>query len=117
MVLRRAFDAKDLKSAVAAIKAAADLLREGRQYLELRGTVTGELDSPTTMINPIFGEQRIQVLALPKCADVGEHVPQDPLPPESRESRACAESIMRRRPNVAGPVTSSVRFEEAIWQL
>jgi hypothetical protein len=77
MVLRRAFDAKDLRSAVAAIKAAADLLREGRQYLELRGTVTGELDSPTTMINPIFGEQRIQVLALPKCADVRGDVPLD----------------------------------------
>ena len=77
MVLRRAFDAKDLKSAVAAIKAAADLLREGREYLELRGTVTGELDSPTTMINPIFGEQRIQLLALPKCDDVREHVPLD----------------------------------------
>jgi hypothetical protein len=36
----------------------------------LRGAVTGELDSPTTMINPIFAEQRIQVLAMSKCLGV-----------------------------------------------
>jgi len=38
-ILRRALAVKDLRTAIQAIRAAADVMAEGRQYLELRGTL------------------------------------------------------------------------------
>ena len=63
-ILRRALAAKDLRTAIQAIRAAADVMAEGRQYLELRGDLTGEFAAPKVQGPP----QRIQVLALPKLA-------------------------------------------------
>jgi hypothetical protein len=62
-ILARALDVKDLRTALQAIRAAADVMAEGRQYLELRGDLTGEFAAPKQ--GP---PQRIQVLALPKLA-------------------------------------------------
>ena len=47
-ILARALDVKDLRTALQAIRAAADVMAEGRQYLELRGTlqVNSNLRSP-----------------------------------------------------------------------
>ena len=61
-ILGRALAAKDLRTALQAIRAAADVMAEGRQYLELRGDLTGEFAAPKVQGPP----QRIQVLALPK---------------------------------------------------
>jgi len=63
-ILARALDVKDLRTALQAIRAAADVMAEGRQYLELRGDLTGEFAAPKVQGPP----QRIQVLALPKLA-------------------------------------------------
>ena len=63
-ILRRALAAKDLRTALQAIHAAADVMAEGRQYLELRGDLTGEFAAPKVQGPP----QKIQVLALPKLA-------------------------------------------------
>jgi len=50
MILERALEAVDLKTALNAIRAAVDVMGEARQYLELRGELTGELpDSPASM--------------------------------------------------------------------
>jgi hypothetical protein len=61
-ILARALDVKDLRTALQAIRAAADVMAEGRQYLELRGDLTGEFAAPKVQGPP----QRIQILALPK---------------------------------------------------
>ena len=45
-ILVRALEVKDLKTALQAIRAAVDVMREGRSYLELRGEITGELGQP-----------------------------------------------------------------------
>ena len=45
-ILRRALEQQDDKIALAAIKAAVDILAEARAYLELRGEITGELRRP-----------------------------------------------------------------------
>ena len=63
-ILARALDVKDLRTALQAIRAAASVMAEGRQYLELRGDLTGEFAAPKVQGPP----QRIQVLALPKLA-------------------------------------------------
>jgi hypothetical protein len=53
---------KDLRTAIQAIRAAASVMAEGRQYLELRGDLTGEFAAPKVQGPP----QKIQVIALPK---------------------------------------------------
>ena len=63
-ILARALDVKDLRTALQAIRAAASVMAEGRQYLELRGDLTGEFAAPKVQGPP----QRIQVIALPKLA-------------------------------------------------
>jgi hypothetical protein len=65
-ILARALAAKDLRTALQAIRAAADVMAEGRQYLELRGDLTGEFAAPKIQGPP----QRIQILALPKSLRV-----------------------------------------------
>jgi hypothetical protein len=60
----RALDVNGLRTALKAIRAAADVMAEGRQYLELRGDLTGEFAAPKVQGPP----QRIQVLALSKLA-------------------------------------------------
>jgi hypothetical protein len=42
-ILERALEAADLKTALNAIRAAVDVMGEARQYLELRGSLTGAL--------------------------------------------------------------------------
>ena len=42
-ILERAIEAADLKTAVNAIRAAADVMGEPREYKKLRGELTGEL--------------------------------------------------------------------------
>jgi hypothetical protein len=61
-ILHRALAAKDLRTAIQAIRAAADVMAEGRQYLELRGDLTGEFEAK----KPQTATQKIQVIALPK---------------------------------------------------
>jgi len=61
-ILARALDVKDLRTALQAIRAAADVMGEGRQYRELRGDLTGEFESN----KPQTAAQKIQVIALPK---------------------------------------------------
>jgi hypothetical protein len=65
-ILARALDVKDLRTALQAIRAAASVMAEGRQYLELRGDLTGESEA---LKAPAF-PGKIQVLALPKLASV-----------------------------------------------
>jgi hypothetical protein len=65
-ILARALDVKDLRTALQAIRAAADVMAEGRQYLELRGDLTGEFAAPKVQVQG--PPQRIQVIALPKLA-------------------------------------------------
>ena len=62
----RALDVNGLRTALKAIRAAADVMAEGRQYLELRGDLTGEFAAPKVQVQG--PPQRIQVLALPKLA-------------------------------------------------
>ena len=66
-ILKRALAVKDLKTAIQSIRAAVDVMGEARAYLELRGTLSGELGAPATQQVSIG---KVQVLALPKCPGV-----------------------------------------------
>ncbi len=55
-ILGRALKARDLRTALQAIRAAVDVIGEARQHLELRGELTGEIAAP------IPAQQNIVVL-------------------------------------------------------
>jgi hypothetical protein len=75
-ILERALRAKDLRTALQAIKAAVDVMREGRGYLELRGELTGELNRSQP---PADGQKMlIQVISIPKLPGVED----DSHPPD-----------------------------------
>lgn len=57
-ILERALAAKDLKTALNAVRAAASVMGEARAYAELRGRATGELDQSRD-------DGRVAVLILP----------------------------------------------------
>jgi hypothetical protein len=59
-ILGRALKAKDFKTALNAIRAAVGVMAEGRQYLELRGDLTGEMGEKPIVANPYI------VMAMPK---------------------------------------------------
>ena len=65
-ILKRALALKDLKTAIQSIRAAVDVMGEAREYLKLRGDLTGEFTPPAQQVS--IG--KIQVLALPKCPGV-----------------------------------------------
>ncbi|SRR5712691_8021712 len=77
-ILKRALQAKDLRTALQAIRAAAMVMAEGRQYLELRGDLTGELDACRLPQTP----RKIQILALPRCDGVSSRE-REPVKPEA----------------------------------
>jgi hypothetical protein len=60
-------ESKDLKTALAAISGAVNVMREGRAYLELRGEITGELNPPAAP-QPGIGNV-LQVLLMPKTEE------------------------------------------------
>src|SRR5579872_2042152 len=64
-ILERAMESKDLKTALAAISGAVNVMREGRAYLELRGEITGELNPPAAPAS-LIGVERLLVLTMPK---------------------------------------------------
>jgi hypothetical protein len=70
-ILERALESKDPKTALNAIGAAVNVLREARSYLELRGEITGELNksagaSPTLGINQV---EKMLVIRMPKTPE------------------------------------------------
>jgi hypothetical protein len=66
-ILKRALAVKDLRTAIQSIRAAVDVMGEARAYLELRGTLSGELGARAAQQVSIG---KIQVLAMPKCPGV-----------------------------------------------
>jgi hypothetical protein len=67
-ILSRALAARDLRTALQAIRAAVDVMAEARGYLELQGQITGELSVPAQP------SQRLMVV-LPRiiCPQGAEH--------------------------------------------
>jgi hypothetical protein len=80
-ILDKAVEAEDLKTALNAIRAAVDVMADARQYLELRGELTGELPNvKDTAANVTL----IRVLSVPRMPGVDEEIPaalQRSLPP------------------------------------
>ena len=66
-ILERALEAKDLKTALGAIRAAVDVMGEARQYLELRGELTGELSDRGQAPHAV---QLMNILMLPVKQEV-----------------------------------------------
>jgi hypothetical protein len=67
-ILERALESKDLKTALNAIGAGVNVLREARSYLELKGEITGELKQPV----PPSGIQKVErmlVIRMPKTPE------------------------------------------------
>ena len=71
-ILERALEAKDLKTALIAIRAATGVMGEARQYMELRGELSGELGTPGQTQFDLH--QQIMVMSLPRCSDTPEQI-------------------------------------------
>jgi hypothetical protein len=66
-ILDEAREAKELKTAIGAIRAAAGVMAERRQFMELRGALTGELSNVAESANvPMV----IRVLSVPRMPGV-----------------------------------------------
>lgn len=61
--MTRALDAKDLRTALQAIRAAADVMGEARAYMELHGELSGELGKEKS---PVWPDARIVVTSTPE---------------------------------------------------
>ena len=72
-ILNQALESDDKKTALNAIKAAVDIMGEARQYMELRGELTGELSkaAPNVTVNLI----RTLMVPRPTEADICKAVP------------------------------------------
>jgi hypothetical protein len=85
-ILERALEAEDLKTALNAVRTAVDVMGEARQYLELRGELTGELHN---VADAAANVPLIRVLTVPRMPGVQTVHPIAPgaLPaPESTEA-------------------------------
>src|SRR5215467_10442490 len=67
-ILEEAREAKDRKTALDAIRAAVNIMAEARQYLELRGELTGEL--PNVANGPGNVPLVVRVLSVPRMPGV-----------------------------------------------
>ena len=72
-ILDKALEAEDLKTALNAIRAAVDVMAEARQYMELRGELTGEL--PNVAGGPANVPMVVKVLSVPRMPGVDEEIP------------------------------------------
>jgi hypothetical protein len=80
-ILKEAREAKDHKTALNAIRVGVDVMAEARQYLELRGELTGELPH---VKDAAANVTLIRVLSVPRMPGVDEEIPavlQRSLPP------------------------------------
>ena len=66
-ILERALEAEDLKTALNAIRAAVDVMAEARQYIELRGELTGELPK---VADAAANVTLVRVLSVPRMPGV-----------------------------------------------
>jgi len=66
-ILEEAREAKDRKTALDAIRVAVNIMAEARQYLELRGELTGELPN---LANAVGNVNLLRVLSVPRMPGV-----------------------------------------------
>jgi hypothetical protein len=66
-ILKKALEAQDLKTALNAIRAGVDVMAEARQYMELRGELTGELSN---VADAAANVPLIRVLSVPRMPGV-----------------------------------------------
>ena len=87
-ILEKALEAEDLKTALNAIRAAVDVMAEARQYLELRGELTGEL--PHAANSAANVPMVIRVLSVPRMPGVQtvHGVPALPAPESTEAERS-----------------------------
>jgi hypothetical protein len=71
-ILKEAREAKDHKTALNAIRVGVDVMAEARQYLELRGELTGELPN---VKDAAANVTLIRVLSVPRMPGVDEEIP------------------------------------------
>jgi hypothetical protein len=69
LILERALESKDLKTALSAIGAAVNVMREGRAYLELRGEISGEMNAPDGPAGGIGPVEQLFVLNMPQSPE------------------------------------------------
>jgi hypothetical protein len=82
-ILGKALEAEDLKTALNAIRAAADVMAEARQYMELRGELTGELRNVADAAANV--PMIVRVLSVPRMPGVRTIHPPAALEPPSSD--------------------------------
>jgi hypothetical protein len=73
-ILNRALGSSDLKTALVAIRTATAVMGEARQYLELKGELSGELSTPG-QVHVDLQRTVFQVMALPRCENAPNRWP------------------------------------------
>jgi hypothetical protein len=87
-ILEEAREAEDLKTAIGAIRAAAGVTAERRQFMELRGELTGELHNVADAVANV--PMVIRVLSVPRMPGVQtvHGVPALPAPESTEAARS-----------------------------
>jgi hypothetical protein len=91
-ILGEAREAKDLKTAIGAIRAAAHAMAERRQFMELRGTLTGELSNAADSAANV--PMIVRVLSVPRMPGVQTV---QGLPAPAAEATEAARSLPESR--------------------
>ena len=90
-ILEKALEAQDLKTALNAIRAGVDVMAEARQYMELRGELTGELPK---MADAAANVPLIRVLSVPRMPGVQTiHAIAEGAPPSVGETTEAVRSL------------------------
>jgi hypothetical protein len=99
-ILEKAREAEDLKTAIGAIRAAADVMAERRQYMELRGELTGELSLADAAANVPLVVRALGVPRMPGVQTVRSIAPG--APPAAETTEAVLPAVDVDAPNVNG---------------
>jgi len=89
-ILEKAREAEDLKTAIGAIRAAAHAMAERRQFMELRGELTGELPN---VADAAANVTLIRVLSVPRLPGVVTRAPRPIDPGPATETTEVAGSL------------------------
>src|SRR5215469_191686 len=89
-ILEKAREAEDLKTAIGAIRAAAHAMAERRQFMELRGELTGELPN---VAGAAANVNLIRVLSVPRLPGVVTRAPRPIDPGPATETTEVAGSL------------------------
>ena len=108
-ILEKAREAEDLKTAIGAIRAAAHAMAERRQFMELRGELTGELPN---VAGAAANVTLVKVLSVPRLPGVPQGYARRTLERRAWSNRRSQNHAGRRRWLVRFPRSNRRTFPQ-----